>query len=84
MEDFRAESRTILGDDEWGIWHPLSANREDAPIPGFGKFCVKSKGNLRGRHPPTGGDLMLAERRVVTFKCSKVLKARGTPLHFYI
>jgi integration host factor subunit alpha len=45
-------------------------------ITGFGKFCVKDKGKRKGRNPGTGEDLMLAERRVVTFKCSTVLKRR--------
>ncbi|MGW8323348.1 MAG: integration host factor subunit alpha [Thermodesulfobacteriota bacterium] len=49
---------------------------EDVLISGFGKFCVKEKGKRRGRHPGTGGELMLAERRIVNFKCSDVLKRR--------
>ena len=47
---------------------------EDVLISGFGKFCVKGKGQRRGRNPQTGNDLMLGARRVVIFKCSKVLK----------
>jgi integration host factor subunit alpha len=47
---------------------------EDVLITGFGKFCVKDKGKRRGRNPHTGEDLMLAERRVVTFRCSEVLR----------
>jgi len=49
-------------------------NGEDVLISGFGKFCVKSKKRRRGRNPATGDDLMLHERRVVTFKVSSVLK----------
>jgi integration host factor subunit alpha len=47
---------------------------EDVLISGFGKFCVKEKGQRRGRNPQTGNDLMLGARKVVIFKCSKVLK----------
>ncbi|MBW1943125.1 MAG: HU family DNA-binding protein, partial [Deltaproteobacteria bacterium] len=47
---------------------------EDVLISGFGKFCVKNKQRRRGRNPATGDDLMLGERRVVTFKVSSVLK----------
>jgi len=47
---------------------------EDVLISGFGKFCVKEKGERRGRNPATGEDMMLASRRVVTFKCSGKLK----------
>ncbi len=49
-------------------------NREDVLISGFGKFCVKKKMARRGRNPATGGDMMLDERKVVTFKCSSVLR----------
>jgi integration host factor subunit alpha len=49
---------------------------EDVLISGFGKFCVKEKGKRRGRNPVTGEDLMLAERWVVTFKCSPMLKKK--------
>jgi integration host factor subunit alpha len=49
---------------------------EDVLISGFGKLCVKDKGKRRGRNPGTGERLMLAERRVVTFKCSPVLKGK--------
>jgi integration host factor subunit alpha len=47
---------------------------EDVLISGFGKFCVKQKGQRRGRNPATGEDLILRERRVVTFKCSGKLR----------
>jgi integration host factor subunit alpha len=52
------------------------ASGEDVLISGFGKFCVKDKGKRRGRNPQTKEDLMLAERRIVTFKCSPVLKTK--------
>ena len=49
---------------------------EDVLISGFGKFCVKEKQKRRGRNPATGTDLILQERKVVTFKCSGKLKNR--------
>ena len=49
---------------------------EDVLISGFGKFCVKNKNERRGRNPATGEDMMLAPRRVVTFKCSGKLRDR--------
>ena len=49
---------------------------EDVLVSGFGKFCVNEKRQRRGRNPATGEDLMLAPRRVVTFKCSGKLRAR--------
>lgn len=47
---------------------------EDVLISGFGKFCIKNKNPRRGRNPATGEDLMLRERRVITFKCSGKLR----------
>lgn len=49
---------------------------EDVLISGFGKFCVKEKRARRGRNPATGEDMMLDKRRVVTFKCSSVLRKK--------
>jgi integration host factor subunit alpha len=49
-------------------------NGEDILITGFGKFCVKEKRQRKGRNPQTGSDLMLDARRVVTFRCSGVLR----------
>jgi integration host factor subunit alpha len=51
-------------------------NDDHVLISGFGKFCVKDKRKRGGRNPGTGQDLMLAERRVVTFTCSPVLKRK--------
>ena len=47
---------------------------EDVLISNFGKFCVKHKKVRKGRNPATGEDLMLAPRKVVTFKCSGKLR----------
>jgi integration host factor subunit alpha len=47
---------------------------EDVLISGFGKFCIKKKKERRGRNPATGSDLILKERKVVTFKCSGKLR----------
>jgi len=47
---------------------------EDVLISGFGKFKVKEKGQRRGRNPWTGEDKMLDSRRLVTFRCSGVLR----------
>ncbi|MFC1829739.1 integration host factor subunit alpha [Thermodesulfobacteriota bacterium] len=50
------------------------SNSDDLLISGFGKFCVKEKKQRRGRNPATGADLILRERKVVTFKCSGKLR----------
>jgi integration host factor subunit alpha len=49
---------------------------DDVLVSGFGKFCVKQKKQRRGRNPATGSDLILRQRKVVTFKCSGKLRAK--------
>ena len=49
-------------------------NGEDVLITGFGKFYVKEKNERRGRNPATGDGMMLDAKRVVTFRCSPVLR----------
>ena len=49
---------------------------EDVLVSGFGKFCVKTKNERRGRNPSTGEDMILEPRRVVTFNCSRKLRDR--------
>ena len=55
------------------------ASGADVLISGFGKFCVKEKRERRGRNPATGEDMILAPRRVVTFRCSGKLRDRINP-----
>ena len=49
-------------------------SREDVLVSRFGKFCVKTKHERRGRNPATGEDMTLEPRRVVTFRCSRQLR----------
>jgi len=49
---------------------------DDVLISGFGKFLVKQKAKRKGRNPATGEDMMLAPRKVVTFKCSGILREK--------
>ena len=46
------------------------ASGEEVLISGFGKFCVSEKRQRRRRNPANGENMILAPRRVVTFKCS--------------
>ena len=43
-------------------------------ISGFGNFVVRDKSQRMGRNPQTGTPIIIAERRVLTFKPSQVLK----------
>jgi len=47
---------------------------DDVLVSGFGKFCVRDKKERKGRNPATGEDVILSARRVVTFKCSTILR----------
>jgi len=47
---------------------------EDVLISGFGKFCDNEKKERMVRNLSTGEAMMLAPRKVVTFKCSLPLR----------
>ena len=47
---------------------------EEVLISGFGRFCLKEKNARKGRNPQNGQDITLRPRRVVTFRCSGVLR----------
>jgi len=47
---------------------------EDVLISGFGKFCVHEKKARKGRNPATGEEMMLAPRKVISFRCSRQLR----------
>ena len=49
---------------------------DDVLVSGFGKFCVKKKGQRKGRNPSTGEPMMLKARTVVTFKTSGRLREK--------
>jgi integration host factor subunit alpha len=74
--DFTKNRSAQLVESILEIMKATLENGEDMLISGFGKFCVKDKRERRGRNPQTGEDLMLGSRRVVIFKCSKVLREK--------
>ena len=49
---------------------------DDVLVSGFGKFCVREKSRRRGRNPQSGEPITLPPRKVVTFKCSGVLREK--------
>ena len=71
----KQESRIIVESLLETIKHTLESG-EDVLISGFGKFCVKGKTKCKGRNPQTGNSLLLNSRRVVTFKCSGMLREK--------
>lgn len=52
------------------------ASGEDVLVSGFGKFCVRNKNARDGRNPISGEKVVLGARRIVTFKCSRLLKSK--------
>jgi len=57
---------------------------EEVLISGFGKFCIKEKKARKGRNPATGEKLMLKPRRVVTFKCSGMLRDKINGIDMFV
>jgi len=48
---------------------------EKVKISGFGNFVVRDKSARRGRNPQTSEDIIIARRRVLTFKPSQLLRS---------
>jgi integration host factor subunit alpha len=72
--EFTKKDSQKLVDKLLGIIKDTLVNCEDVLVSGFGKFYVKEKRKRRGRNPQTGEFLMLEPRKVVSFKCSGVLR----------
>ena len=51
-------------------------NGEKVKISGFGNFEIRRKEPRKGRNPQTGEEIIISERRVLTFKPSQVLKEK--------
>ncbi|MEJ2724515.1 MAG: HU family DNA-binding protein [Deltaproteobacteria bacterium] len=49
-------------------------NGNDMLISGFGKFCVKERSRRRWRNPVTNQSMLLAARRIITFRCPSILR----------
>ena len=55
------------------------AEGEKIKLSGFGNFVVREKAARVGRNPQTGDEIVIAARRVLTFKPSQVLKEALNP-----
>ena len=75
-KEFRKSLENLSREDLLEIIKRTLESDEDLLISGFGKFCVRKKSKRKGRNPATGDDLILEKRKVVTFKCSSVLRDR--------
>ncbi len=74
--DFQKQKSTSAVEALLEIIKQTLESGEDVLISGFGKFCVKDKEERKGRNPQTGNSVILDARRVVTFKCSGMLREK--------
>lgn len=61
------------------FFESLKKNLEDGndiKISGFGNFTLREKNARPGRNPKTGEEVLIRERRVVTFKSGLKLKSK--------
>lgn len=65
---------TEIVDQVFEILKETLESGEKIKISGFGNFAVRQKRPRRGRNPQTGGEIVISERRVVTFKPNNVLR----------
>ena len=73
--DFTKKESAQIIDTLFELIKQSLQNGETVLISGFGRFSVKEKRQRNSRNPQTGQPMTLPSRRVVTFKCSDVLRA---------
>jgi integration host factor subunit alpha len=66
---------TELVDEVFAIMRTSLRSGEKVKISGFGNFLVRDKAARPGRNPQTNEEIIIARRRVLTFKPSLVLRA---------
>ena len=52
------------------------ASGEEVKLSGFGNFTLRDKRPRPGRNPNTGGPTKISARRVVTYRCSHLLREK--------
>ncbi len=62
-------------DDVFDLMRGALQSGDKIKISGFGNWLVKDKAARRGRNPQTNEAIVIARRRVLTFKPSQVLRA---------
>ena len=63
-----------LVDEVFGLMRDCLIDGEKVKISGFGNFVVRDKAARRGRNPQTSEEIIIARRRVLTFRPSQVLR----------
>ena len=64
-----------LVDEVFGLMRDTLTDGEKVKVSGFGNFVVRDKAARRGRNPQTNEEIIIARRRVLTFRPSAVLRA---------
>jgi integration host factor subunit alpha len=64
-----------LVDAVFDIMRDALAAGDKVKISGFGNWVVRDKAARKGRNPQTSEEIIIARRRVMTFKPSQVLRA---------
>jgi len=72
--NFAFKKSTEIVDQVFDILKETLEGGENIKISGFGRFVVRQKRPRKGRNPQTGEELVISERRVVTFKPSHLLR----------
>lgn len=63
-----------LVDEVFGLMRDQLSAGDKVKISGFGNFLVRDKAARRGRNPQTNEEIIIARRRVLTFRPSQVLR----------
>ncbi len=69
----KKESAEII-DDVFDLMRGALLHDEKLKITGFGNWIVRDKAARRGRNPQTNDSIIIARRRVLSFKPSPVLR----------
>lgn len=64
-----------LVDEVFEIMRDALIDGDKVKISGFGNWVVRDKAARKGRNPQTNEAIVIARRRVLTFKPSQVLRA---------
>ena len=63
-----------LVDEVFGLMRDQLSSGDKVKISGFENFLVRDKAARRGRNPQTNEEIIIARRRVLTFRPSQVLR----------
>jgi integration host factor subunit alpha len=64
-----------LVDEVFGLMRDCLVDGEKVKISGFGNFLIRDKAARKGRNPQTSEEIIIARRRVLTFRPSQVLRS---------